>query len=47
MARTLRRYEEFRERVLELLEEEVVVKFDKRDGTPEEFYSEDEVEEDG
>lgn len=39
--------EKFRERVLELLEEEVVVKFDKRDGTPEEFYSEDEVEEDG
>ena len=37
--------EKFRNRILELMDEEVILKFDKREGDPEQFYNVDEGEE--
>ena len=37
--------EKFRNRILELMDEEVILKFDKREGDPENFYNVDEGEE--
>jgi hypothetical protein len=37
--------EKFRNRILELMEEEVILKFDKREGDPEKFYDTEEGEE--